>query len=76
MIFNEQPDQDSMFAQAKLSLQTAAFDMVEPTLDRIGGWASNGLVQGWDISKLSMDNYMPGLADGSAASAPRSTASA
>ena len=64
--FTEQPDQASMFAQAKLSLQTSAFDVVEPTLNRIGGWASDGLIQGWDISKLSMDNYMPGIADGSA----------
>ena len=62
--FNEQPDQDAMFAQAKLSLQTGALDVVEPTVDRIGGWAANGLVQGWDLNKLSMDNYLPGLADG------------
>ena len=62
--FNEQPDQDAMFAQAKLSLQTGAIDVAEPTVDRIGGWASNGLVQGWDLNKLSLDNYLPGLADG------------
>jgi spermidine/putrescine transport system substrate-binding protein len=62
--FNEQPDQDAMFAQAKLSLQTGALDVVEPTVDRIGGWAENGLAQGWDLNKLSMDNYLPGLADG------------
>jgi spermidine/putrescine transport system substrate-binding protein len=64
--FSEQPDQDSMFAQAKLSLQTGALDVVEPTLDRVAGWASNGLVQGWDTNKLAMDNYIPGLADGGA----------
>src|SRR5438067_8312109 len=64
--FNEQPDQDSMFAQAKLSLQTAALDVVEPTLNRVASWASNGLLQGWDTSKLAMDNYIPGLADGAA----------
>lgn len=62
--FNEQPDQDAMFAQAKLSLQTKAVDMSEPTVDRISAWASNGLVQGWDTSKLMLDNYLPGLADG------------
>ena len=53
-----------MFAQAKLSLQTGAIDVCEPTVDRIGGWASNGLVQGWDTGKLALDNYLPGLADG------------
>ena len=34
MNFLDQPDQDSMFAQCKLSLQTGAVDVVEPTLDR------------------------------------------
>src|SRR3954464_4487596 len=28
IIFSEEPDQSSMFAQAKMSLQTAAFDVV------------------------------------------------
>ena len=30
----------------------------------MGGWAENGLAQRWDLDKLSMDNYLPGLADG------------
>jgi len=64
--FNEQPDQDSMFAQAKLSMQTAAVDVSEPTLDRAASWYTNGLIQGWDTGKLAMDNYISGLADGSA----------
>lgn len=64
--FTEQPDQDAMFAQAKLSLQTGAIDVIEPTLDRAKGWYTNGLLQGWDTSKLAMDNYVSGLADGSA----------
>jgi spermidine/putrescine transport system substrate-binding protein len=62
--FIEQPDQDAMFAQAKLALQTGGVDMVEPTVDRVGGWASNGLIQPWDMTKLNIDNYLPGLADG------------
>ena len=62
--FTEQPGQDDMFAQAKLALQTGGLDVVEPTVDRIGGWASNGLVQPWDMSKLNIDAYLPGLADG------------
>jgi len=64
--FVEQPDQDAMLAQAKLALQTGALDMVEPTVERTGAWVSNGLVQPWDAKKLSMENYMPGMADGSA----------
>ena len=67
--FTEQPDQDAFFAQAKLSLQTSAYDVGEPTVDRVAGWASNGLVQGWDTGKFAMDNYLPGLADGAAGKA-------
>ena len=69
--FNEQPGQDDFYAQAKLALQTGGIDISEPTLDRAGGWFSDGLIQGWDTSKLAMDNYLPGLADG--ASAERAT---
>ncbi|MDQ0322243.1 spermidine/putrescine transport system substrate-binding protein [Pararhizobium capsulatum DSM 1112] len=64
--FTEQPDQDTMFAQAKISLATGTSDVVEPTLDRVSAWNSNGLLQGWDLKKLTVDNYAPGLADGSA----------
>ncbi len=53
----DQPDQDSMFAQCKLSLQTGAVDVVEPTLDRVPAWVTNGLVQGWDPNKIALDNY-------------------
>jgi spermidine/putrescine transport system substrate-binding protein len=62
--FTEVPDQDTMQAQAKLALDNGSLDVVEPTVDRIGGWASAGLVQPWDTSKVSLDNYLPGLADG------------
>ncbi len=62
--FTEQPDQDSFMAQGKLSLQTAAYDMVEPTADRIAAWNSNGMVQAWDTNKLAMDNYIDSLSGG------------
>jgi spermidine/putrescine transport system substrate-binding protein len=65
--FTEQPDQDTMFAQAKVALEAGGIDMIEPTIDRWGGWNSNGLLAPWDASKLAMDNYLPGLADGAAA---------
>ena len=64
--FNEQPDQDAMFAQAKVALEAGGIDMSEPTIDRWGGWNSNGLLGAWDPAKLAMDNYLPGLADGAA----------
>jgi len=64
--FTELPDQDTMFAQAKVALQSGGIDMIEPTIDRWGGWNSNGLLGAWDPAKLAMDNYLPGLADGAA----------
>ena len=67
--FVEQDSQDNIFAQAKLSADQGAVDMVEPTVDRVPGWASNGLVQGWDTSKVSLDAYVGGLADGAAGDA-------
>jgi spermidine/putrescine transport system substrate-binding protein len=67
--FTEQPSQDDFFAQAKLAMKTSAIDMSEPTVDRAAGWYTNGLIQGWDTGKLAMDNYVPGLADGTAGKA-------
>ena len=64
--FNEQPDQDTMFAQAKIALETGGVDVIEPTIDRVGAWDTNGLLGAWDESKLAMGNYLPGLADGNA----------
>lgn len=69
--FTEQPDQDTMFAQAKVALEAGGIDVIEPTLDRWGGWNSNGLLGAWDPAKLAMDNYLPGLADGAAGTRSR-----
>jgi spermidine/putrescine transport system substrate-binding protein len=64
--FTEQPDQDTMFAAAKVAVEAGGIDMIEPTIDRWGGWNSNGLLAPFDEAKLALDNYLPGLADGSA----------
>ncbi len=64
--FTEQPDQDTMFAAGKVALEAGGIDMMEPTIDRWGGWNANGLLMPFDAAKLAMDNYLPGLADGSA----------
>ena len=64
--FKELPDQDTMFAEAKVALEAGGVDLLEPTIDRWGGWNSNGLLAPFDEAKLAMDNYLPGLADGSA----------
>ena len=73
--FTELPDQDAMFAQAKVALEAGGIDVIEPTIDRWGGWNSNGLLQPLDESKLAMDNYLPGLADGDAGERRARTAS-
>jgi len=64
--FKELPDQDTMFAEGKVALQAGGIDVIEPTIDRVGAWDSNGLLGAFDESKLAMDNYLPGLADGAA----------
>jgi spermidine/putrescine transport system substrate-binding protein len=62
----EYPGQDEMLAQAKISIGTGGIDMCEPTIDSVGAWHTNGLLGNWDESKLTMANYLPGLADGAA----------
>jgi spermidine/putrescine transport system substrate-binding protein len=64
--FKELPDQDTMFAEGKVALDAGGIDVIEPTIDRVGAWDSNGLLGAWDESKLAMDSYLPGLADGAA----------
>ena len=64
--FIEQPDNDGIFAAAKIASTAGGVDMIEPTIDTVGQYSSNGLVAAWDESKLAMTNYLPGLADGKA----------
>lgn len=64
--FKELPDQDTMYAEGKVALEAGGIDLIEPTIDRVGAWDSNGLLGAFDESKLAMDNYLPGLADGAA----------
>lgn len=64
--FTEQPDQDAMLAAAKIAIEAGGIDVIEPTIDTVDAWNSNGLLGAWDESKLVMDNYLPGLADGAA----------
>jgi spermidine/putrescine transport system substrate-binding protein len=66
MNFTEQPDNDTIFAQAKLALQTGAIDVVEPTVDRVQSYNENGLVQAWDMKVIKLDQYEAGLVSGQA----------
>ena len=67
--FTEQDSQDNMMAQAKLAGDTGGIDVTEPTVERTKSWVTNGLLQPWDTSKVSLDNYIGGIADGSAGAA-------
>jgi spermidine/putrescine transport system substrate-binding protein len=64
--FTEQPDNEGILAASKIAAEAGGIDMVEPTIDNVGAYNSNGLLGAWDESKLAMGNYLPGLADGSA----------
>ncbi len=64
--FSEQPDNDGIFAATKVAADAGGIDMIEPTIDTVGQYATNGLVASWDEAKLAMGNYLPGLADGAA----------
>lgn len=62
----ELADQDLMYAEARVALEAGGIDVMEPTVDRVAAWNSNGLITNWDDSKLAVDNYLPGLIDGNA----------
>lgn len=64
--FKEVPDHETMYAEAKIALETGGIDVVETTIDRWGSYNANGLLQAWDETKMAMDAYLPGLADGAA----------
>ena len=66
--FIEQPDNESMFAQAKLSLQTGAVDICEPTVQRTQEYVENGIVQPWDERKINLDGYEPEFVRGATGS--------
>jgi spermidine/putrescine transport system substrate-binding protein len=64
--FKELPDQDAMYAEGKVAMDAGGIDVIEPTIDRVAAWNSNGLITNWDDSKLAVGNYLPGLIDGNA----------
>jgi spermidine/putrescine transport system substrate-binding protein len=64
--FTEQPDNDGIFAAAKIASTAGGIDVIEPTIDTVDQYFTNGIAGAWDESKLAMSNYLPGLADGKA----------
>jgi spermidine/putrescine transport system substrate-binding protein len=64
MNFVEEPDNNTIFAQSKLALQTGAVDCMEPTVDLVQQYLENDVIQPWDLTKISIDNYEPSLVSG------------
>ena len=64
--FTEQPDQDAMVAQAKAGGAAGAFDISEPTTDRVTNWVERDFLQPWDEAKINADGVDPGIMNGSA----------
>ncbi len=64
--FNEQPDQDAMVAQAKAGGASGAFDISEPTTDRVTNWVERDFLQPWNEAKINVDGIDPGIMNGSA----------
>ena len=64
MNFIEEPDNNTIFAQSKLALQTGAVDCMEPTVDLVQQYLENDVIQAWDMTKISIDNYEPSLVSG------------
>ncbi len=62
--FKEVDSQDAMRADAKTAIASGAVDVMEPTVERVSAWVSDGLVQPWDASKLAVGNYLDGIAGG------------
>lgn len=67
--FKEVDNQDTMFADAKLAIQTGAVDVMEPTIDKLPAWVSNDLIQPWDVKKLDLAAYLDGVPGGKAGDA-------
>jgi len=64
--FTEQPDQDAMVAQAKAGMSSGAFDIAEPTADKVTSWLEQGFVQPIDEKKANLAGIEAGLLKGSA----------
>lgn len=63
--FVEQPDQDAMFAQAKAG-GVGAYDMAEPTADRVPNWIEQDFIEAIDGQKAGIDGVVPAFVSGSA----------
>lgn len=60
----EQPEQDTMMAQAQAARGQGLYDIIDPSVDRVVSWVENDLVQPWNEANLNLDAVEPGLVKG------------
>ena len=62
-------EQNTMRADAKTAAASGSVDVIEPTLDYLPSWSDDDLIQAWDLTKISPDNYIDGVPGAKAGSA-------
>jgi len=69
--FTEQPDQDVMAAQARAGGADGAYDISEPTADRVKNWVEQDFLQPWNEANIKAENVEEGIMSGKAAQLAR-----
>lgn len=64
MNFAAEPDNNTIFAQAKLAAQMGGIDCLEPSLDVLPAYLASDLLQPWDNVKIGLENFEPALVTG------------
>ena len=64
MNFAAAPDNNTIFAQAKLAAQMGGIDCLEPSLDVLPAYLAADVVQAWDNAKIGLENFEPALVTG------------
>ncbi|TPK60918.1 extracellular solute-binding protein [Mesorhizobium sp. B2-4-15] len=58
-IASQQPDAETMLAQAKLA-KSGGIDIAEPAMHYVRVWISEGMLQPYDLTKIKMSNFVDG----------------
>jgi spermidine/putrescine transport system substrate-binding protein len=64
MNFAAQPDNNTIFAQAKLARHAGGIDCLEPSLDVLPAYLAADVLQPWDNVKVNLANFDPALVTG------------
>jgi spermidine/putrescine transport system substrate-binding protein len=64
MNFASEPDNNTIFAQAKLAAKSGGIDCLEPSLDVLPAYFAADVVQPWDNVKIGLGNFESALVTG------------